>query len=162
MGVLIFCHHHKVTWIIKGQLSDEIVLNAEDTNNDNIPDKLTQEKRIKEDKNIQNKLLQHQLWRKIHLNPEEFELSPLLSDGVKKLAFFTFNQRLEIIDHYGYESDIAILKLLTPLKFDAYVGPACLPPSKGFYPENFGNINAIVSGWGHFRGECGKTTDNYT
>ena len=149
-----------MAWIIKGEPSDEIVLSVKDTNNDKIPDKLIEEKIIKKE-NIGNELLQQQLWFREYLNREEFELSPSLSDVTKRLAF-TSNQRLEIIDHYGYDSDIAILKLLAPLKFNSYVGSACLPPSKGFYPENFEKINAIVSGWGFLRGECGLSSEKYT
>ena len=47
------------------------------------------------------------------------------------------------------DSDIAILKLSSPLTFNAHVRPACLPPNQDFYPENVeGNVKAVISGWG--------------
>ena len=50
---------------------------------------------------------------------------------------------------FNHDSDLAILKLSSPLTFNAHVGPACLPPSQDFYPENDEeNINGVVSGWG--------------
>ena len=48
-----------------------------------------------------------------------------------------------------HDSDLAILKLYSPLTFNAHVGPACLPPSQDFYPENVEeNIKGVVGGWG--------------
>ena len=56
---------------------------------------------------------------------------------------------LHIFTDLNNDSDLAILKLSSPLTFNAHVGPACLPPSQDFYPENDEeNINGIVSGWG--------------
>ena len=46
------------------------------------------------------------------------------------------------------DSDVAILKLQSPLNFGPFVAPACLPPSSNFDPENDGNRIATVSGWG--------------
>ena len=47
------------------------------------------------------------------------------------------------------DSDLAILKLSSPLTLNDYVGPACLPPNQDFYPENDEEkIKGIVSGWG--------------
>ena len=43
------------------------------------------------------------------------------------------------------KNDIVIIKLTTPLKFNANVGPACLPSAEF---EFFLNEKAIVSGWG--------------
>ena len=147
-----------MVWIVKGKDSDKIVLSVKDTNSDNIPDQLIEEKIIETDLNEENKLLQHQLWMKIPLSIEEFELIPLLSNNAKILAF-TSNKRFDIIDYYESDSDIAILKLSSQLDFDSYVGPACLPP-RDFHPENFGSIDSIVSGWGLI-GECGSTSQNY-
>ena len=49
----------------------------------------------------------------------------------------------------GADSDLAILKLSSSLTFNAYVGPACLPPNEDFYPENIEeSVNGITSGWG--------------
>ena len=56
---------------------------------------------------------------------------------------------LHIFTDLNNDSDLAILKLSSPLTFNAHVGPACLPPSQDFHPENDEkNINGIVSGWG--------------
>ena len=47
------------------------------------------------------------------------------------------------------DSDIAILKLSSPLTFNAHVRPACLPPNEDFYPENvIENVKGVASGWG--------------
>ena len=48
---------------------------------------------------------------------------------------------------YNVDSDVGIIKLLSPLSFNSNVGPACLP-SEDFYPENEGKYIAITSGWG--------------
>ena len=48
----------------------------------------------------------------------------------------------------NHDSDIAILKLSSPLTFNDHVKPACLPPNEDFYPENEGNVRGVVSGWG--------------
>ena len=47
-----------------------------------------------------------------------------------------------------FDSDVAILKLSSPLMYNAHVGPACLPPNQAFYPEDNGENNAYISGWG--------------
>ena len=46
------------------------------------------------------------------------------------------------------DSDVAIIKLSSPLNFNSDVRPACLPPNQSFYPENDGKNNAVASGWG--------------
>ena len=46
------------------------------------------------------------------------------------------------------DSDVAIIKLSSPLNFNSDVRPACLPPNQAFYTENEGENNAITSGWG--------------
>lgn len=54
---------------------------------------------------------------------------------------------IDIIRHPDYKKpleyhDIALIKMESPVKFDAYVRPACLP---------YGNViteNAIATGWG--------------
>ena len=48
---------------------------------------------------------------------------------------------------HNVDSDVAIIKLSSPLTFNSDVRPACLP-SQDFYPENEGKYNAITSGWG--------------
>ena len=50
------------------------------------------------------------------------------------------------------DSDLAIIKLSSPLTFNAHVRPACLPPNEDFYPENVeGNVTGIASGWGFLK-----------
>ena len=81
----------------------------------------------------------------------------IVCDGVVKLdeitrifsVHFPFNTLEGIFFTVTKDSDVAILKLSTPLTFNAHVRPACLPPNEDFYPENVeGNVTGIVSGWG--------------
>ena len=52
----------------------------------------------------------------------------------------------------NHDSDIAILKLSSPLTFNAHVRPACLPPNQDFSPENVeGNVKGVISGWGDLK-----------
>merc|ERR1712179_95558 len=58
-------------------------------------------------------------------------------------------------NRYTKDSDLAILKLSSPLTFNAHVRPACLPPNEDFYPENvIENVKGVVSGWGLLKDPC--------
>ena len=48
---------------------------------------------------------------------------------------------------HEYDNDVAILKLWSPLTFNEYVQPACLP-QPSFMPENTQEL-AVTSGWGY-------------
>jgi len=48
----------------------------------------------------------------------------------------------------GYDSDIALIKLRTPLTFNDYVQPVCLPST----PIPVGT-NCVVTGWGDTKGK---------
>ena len=54
---------------------------------------------------------------------------------------------LKVISHQDKDSDAAIIKLKSPLTFNSRVKPACLP-NPSFAPEKYGEVAAIVSGWG--------------
>ena len=55
---------------------------------------------------------------------------------------------LHLFTDVNLDSDLAILKLSSPLTLNDHVGPACLPPNQDFYPENEGKNDAVTSGWG--------------
>lgn len=65
---------------------------------------------------------------------------------------------IEIVEHIKHPefklpskyNDIALLKLMHPVKFSQYIRPACLPET--FYPQT---QRAIATGWGltEFRGK---------
>ena len=54
------------------------------------------------------------------------------------------------------DNDIAILKLKICLSFNKNVQPACLPRSLAFT-----GANALISGWGRFRGRDCHKKDTY-
>jgi len=76
-----------------------------------------------------------------------------------------------VVNHPNFDwgtgdSDLAIIRLSSPLTFNAHVRPACLPPYPDFYPENVEeNVKGIVSGWGLLKDKChlhdGYTFDRY-
>ena len=123
--------HTLTELLFKGKFSDEIALSVKDTNND-MPDEVIEESRLSDNK---TGLINKQLWVMIDLSPKEFRLHSLFYP--KKTLALKSKKRLEIIDFVENNYDIAILKLLSPLDFNSYIGPACLPPSQDFYPENY-------------------------
>jgi secreted trypsin-like serine protease len=58
-----------------------------------------------------------------------------------------------VVSHQGYNdrtmvNDIALIKLATPIKFNANIQPACLPTAGEIVPDN---AQGIVAGWGTTR-----------
>ncbi|KAL0204454.1 hypothetical protein M9458_002472, partial [Cirrhinus mrigala] len=48
------------------------------------------------------------------------------------------------------DSDIALLRLLSPVKLDPFAIPVCLPPVNGTFGRTIGAVRmSTVSGWGH-------------
>uniref|UniRef100_A0A673G4V9 Coagulation factor VII, like n=1 Tax=Sinocyclocheilus rhinocerous TaxID=307959 RepID=A0A673G4V9_9TELE len=52
-------------------------------------------------------------------------------------------------NHSSTDSDIALLRLLSPIRLDPFAIPVCLPPANGTFGRTIGAIRmSTVSGWG--------------
>ncbi|KAF6040454.1 CELA2A [Bugula neritina] len=60
-------------------------------------------------------------------------------------------------DVRGSPSDLALLELSTPVEFNDYIQPVCLPEyqHQDFYPED----DCWISGWGDTKGSAFSLTD---
>lgn len=52
-------------------------------------------------------------------------------------------------NHSSADSDIALLRLVSPVKLDRYAVPICLPPANGTFVRTLASVRmSTVSGWG--------------